>query len=211
MPRRRRGPGADLVLSVGILAAAIGALVVSGCATSAPGAAKAPNAAGNQNAAHTVAQAAAIYRGGDSVHLVDYTDNDGPDSSVILTGAIGDYGKAVSVNPDGSVNPEHDSQLRLDLAHGSFRLDIAALDQTFVAVMRTQFPTNTGTCSGSVSASHAAPIVAGSGTGAYQGISGQFDLTIKLDEVDATGSSCPGAALLSQMLITSGSGHVRVH
>jgi hypothetical protein len=158
-----------------------------------------------------VAQPAAIYRGGDSVHLVDYTDNDGPDSSVILTGALADYGKAESVNPDGSVNPEHNSQLRLDLAHGSFRLDIAALDQAFVAVMRTQFPTNTSTCSSSVSASQAVPIVAGSGTGAYQGISGQFELTIKLDEVDATGSSCQSAALLSQMLIASGSGRVRVH
>ncbi len=52
---------------------------------------------------------AAVFRGGDTVHLVDYTDNDGPDSAVILTGAIADFGKAVSVNPDGSVNPEHNS------------------------------------------------------------------------------------------------------
>jgi hypothetical protein len=209
MPRRR-GPGADLVLSVGILAAAAGALILSGCTTAGPSAA---NTANNQNAADAVAQPAAIYRGGGGgVHLVDYSDNDGPSSSVILTGAIGDYGKAVSVNPDGSVNPEHDSQLRLDLSHGSFRLDIAALDRTFVEVMRTQFPTNASTCSGSVSASHAVPIVAGSGTGAYQGVSGQFDLTIKLDEVDSTSSHCDGtAALLSQMLITSGTGHVRVH
>lgn len=207
MPRRR-GPGTDLVLSVGILAAATGALVLSACTTTSPSAA---DTASNQNAADAVAPPAAIYRGGDSVHLVDYSDNDGPGSSVILTGAIGDYGKAVSVNPDGSVNPEHNSQLRLDLGHGSFRLDIAALDQAFVAVMRTQFPTNTSTCSGSVSASHTVPIVAGSGTGTYQGVSGQFDLTIKLDEVDSTGSSCQGAALLSQMLITTGSGHVRVH
>ena len=208
MPRRR-GPGADLVLSVGILAAATGALILSGCTATSPGAA---NTASNQNAADAVAQPAAIYRGGDSVHLVDYSDNDGPSSSVILTGSIGDYGKAVSVNPDGSVNPEHNSQLRLDLSHGSFRLDIAALDRTFVEVMRTQFPTSASTCSGSVSASHAVPIVAGSGTGAYQGVSGQFDLTIKLNEVDSASSRCDGtAAFLSQMLITSGTGHVRVH
>ena len=148
-------------------------------------------------------------RDGDTVHLVDYTDNDGPVSAVILTGAIADYGKAVSVNPDGSINPEHDSQLELRLSHGTFRLDIAALDRVFAGVMGAKFPTNTSTCSGSVSASHAVPIV-GSGTGAYQGASGEFDLTIKLDEVDAPGSTCEGAALLSQMLITSGSGHVRL-
>lgn len=204
MPGRRRGPGTDLVLSVGILAAAAGALALSSCAS-------APAVPRVQNAADTVVQPAALYRGGDIVHLVDYTDNDGPDSAVILTGAIADYGKAISVNPDGSVNPEHNSQLELKLSHGTFRLDIAALDRIFVGAMATQFPTNTVTCSGSVSASHAAPIVAGSGTGAYQGVSGQFDLTIKLDEVDAPSSQCQGSALLSQMLITTGSGHVRVH
>lgn len=201
MPGRRRGPGTDLVLSLGILAAAAGALALSSCAAS-------PN---TQNAAAAAVQPAALFRGGDTVHLVDYTDNDGPDSAVILTGAIADYSKAVSVNPDGSVNPEHNGQLELRLSHGTLRLDVAALDRTFVAVMGAQFPTNTSTCSGSVSASHAVPIVAGSGTGAYQGASGQFDLTIKLDEVDATGSSCQGTALLSQMLITTGSGHVRLH
>jgi len=200
MPGRRRGPGTDLVLSLGILAAAAGALALSSCAA-------APRA---QNAAAAVVRPAAVFRGGDTVHLVDYTDNDGPDSAVILTGAIADFGKAVSVNPDGSVNPEHNSQLELQLSRGTLRLDVAALDRTFVEVMATQFPANMTNCSGSVSASHAVPIVAGSGTGAYQGASGQFDLTIKLDEVDATGSNCQGTALLSQMLITSGSGHVRL-
>jgi hypothetical protein len=205
MPGRRRGPGTDLVLSLGILAAALGALALSSGAS-------AFDTPQTQNAAAAaVVQPVAATRGGGSAHLVDYSDNDGPDSSVILTGVIADYGKAVSVNPDGSINPEHNSQLRLDLAHGSFRLDIAALDRSFVAVMGTQFPTNASTCSGSVSASSAVPIVAGSGTGAYEGVNGQFELTIRLDEVDAPSAHCQGSPLLSQLLITSGSGHVRVH
>jgi hypothetical protein len=191
-------------LSFGILAFAAGALALSGCGS-------APEAPRARQPANAAVEPVALARGGGTVHLVDYADNDGPDSSVILTGAIGDYGKAISVNPDGSVNPEHNRQLELELAHGSFRLDIAALDRAFVAVMAAKFPTDTSTCSGSVSASGAAPIVAGSGTGAYQGASGQFDLTIRLDEVDTTGSDCQAAALLSQVLITSGSGHVRVH
>ncbi|GAA5190156.1 hypothetical protein GCM10023322_44650 [Rugosimonospora acidiphila] len=45
--------------------------------------------------------AAALTAGG-NVHLTDYTDDDGPTSTVILAGAVGDYGKAESVNPDGS-------------------------------------------------------------------------------------------------------------
>jgi hypothetical protein len=32
---------------------------------------------------------------GSTVHLTDYTDNDGPTSTVILAGVIGDYGTAV--------------------------------------------------------------------------------------------------------------------
>jgi hypothetical protein len=64
------------------------------------------------------------------VELVDYADNDGPTSTVILTGAVDDAGKAQSVGPDGTVDPEHRSQLNLMLAQGSFRLDIAVLDKS---------------------------------------------------------------------------------
>ena len=55
-----------------------------------------------------------------NTHLVDYSTNDGPDSTVVLTGAIGDTGQAESVHPDGSVDPDHASEwlnLLLD-AHG---------------------------------------------------------------------------------------------
>src|SRR5262249_43173206 len=67
-----------------------------------------------------------------AVHLTDYSNDDGPNSTVILSGAVGDYGKAQSVNPDGSVDPEHQHQLNLMLTHGSFRLDFADLDKKFV-------------------------------------------------------------------------------
>jgi hypothetical protein len=54
------------------------------------------------------------------VHLTDYEANsDGPDSSVILTGAVGDYGQAVSVYPDGKTDPGHTSELELSLKHGT--------------------------------------------------------------------------------------------
>ncbi len=211
MPRTRlRRPGADLVLSAGILAAAAGALALSGFVS-------APAGSQNQDAAKPAAGGAmrpAADAHPDStghVHLVDYTDNDGPDSSVILTGAIGDYGTAVSVNPDGSVNPEHNSQLRLELSRGSFRLDVAALDRAFVAAFAARFPADAGTCSGDVTVSRAVPIVPGSGTGAYQGVSGAFQLTITADEVDPVGSDCDGTAgYLSQKLVTTGFGGVRL-
>lgn len=204
MPETRRGPRADLLLSLGVLAAAGAALALTGC-TAAP-----PHQSAAGPVAVTVRSAADSKPGEGHVHLVDYTDNDGPDSGVILTGAIGDYGKAVSVNPDGSVNPDHNSQLELRLSRGSFRLDIAALDKAFVSAFAARFPTDAGTCSGFVTASRPVPIVAGSGTGAYQGVSGQFDLTTSVDEVDPTSTKCDGTApYLSQMLITTGFGDVR--
>lgn len=146
-----------------------------------------------------------------AVHLTAYSDNDGPTETVIVTGAVGDHGQAVSVNPDGSVNPEHNSQLDLRLAHGTFRLDIAALDKSFVAAMAAQFPSNTTTCSGSVDVTQRVPIVPNSGTGAYQGIAGEFTVTVALDEVDKVGPAEPcsaSSAFLSQTIVTSGSGKV---
>lgn len=102
-----------------------------------------------------------------AVNLVDYTDNDGAASTVILTGGIGDFGAAVSVDANGAVNPDHNSGLELVLSQGGFRLDVAELDRRVAAMMST-FPPDRTTCSGTVSATAPAPIVAGTGTGAYR-------------------------------------------
>ena len=63
----------------------------------------------------------------DHVDLAAYSNNDGPTATAVLTGAIGDYGKAISVHPDGSIDPERDSELELALSYGSLRLNIAGL------------------------------------------------------------------------------------
>lgn len=55
------------------------------------------------------------------------------------------------------------------------------------------------------------PVVAGSGTGAYQGLGGAFTLTAALDEVDKVGAAqpCNGTgAFLSQAIIVTGPGSV---
>ncbi|MEY9890903.1 hypothetical protein ABIA31_004568 [Catenulispora sp. MAP5-51] len=147
-----------------------------------------------------------------AAHLTAYATDDGPTEQVILTGAVGDYGQAVSVNPDGSVDPEHNSQLELRLQHGTFRLDIAAIDKAFVAAMAHRFPSDPATCSGSVAVTEHVPVVAGSGTGSYRGASGGFTLTITLDEVDkpTAGRPCDGsAAFLSQTIVSTGPGELR--
>lgn len=145
---------------------------------------------------------------GGPVHLTDYTDNDGPASTVILTGGIGDYGTARSVHPDGSVDPEHGSQLALALGRGGFRLDIGALHQQFAAVLGA-LTADTATCSGTATITSDAAVVTGSGTGAYAGIAGTFHLTMTLDEVyKPPGCAENGGEYLAQSIVTTGSGTV---
>jgi hypothetical protein len=125
----------------------------------------------------------------------------------VLTGAIGDTGRAESVHTDGTVDPDHASNLRLTLSKGSFLISIAALDQQFVDVLRAA-PFDTQSCSGRASATATVPIIPGSGTGLYRGLTGSFDLTLALDEVvDSSGCSFSGTTV-AQLLLTEGDGTV---
>lgn len=186
-----------LTAAAAATAAALGALTVLGCSAAAASARSAGKPAPSPVA----------------THLTAYTTDDGPTEQVILAGAVADYGRAVSVNPDGSVNPEHTSLLELRLQHGTFRLNIAAIDKAFVSAMGHGFPTDPATCSGTVTVTQRVPIVENSGTGAYANAAGDFTLTLTLDEVDkpVAGQPCNGSeAFVSQTIITTGPGSVRL-
>lgn len=120
-------------------------------------------------------------------HLTVWTVNsDGPYFNAIATGAIGDNGQAVTVHPDGSVDPEHTSQLEVNLAHGSFRLSIIPLDKALARALRNFAPSpsaSPATCSGGIRFTVPAPVIRGSGTGTYRGLTGTFSVTVHLDEV----------------------------
>jgi hypothetical protein len=146
-------------------------------------------------------------RAGGTVQLSSYSDNDGPESRVVLTGAIGDYGTAVSVHPDGTIDPDHTSQLELRLSRGTFRITFGPLDRKLVTAFST-FPPNRATCSGVVRATGPAPVVASSGTDRYQGISGSFQLTATIWEVDGAQRCSPTSAFLAQTVFITGSGRV---
>ena len=94
-------------------------------------------------------------------------DSDGPDFQAILSGAIGDYGPAVTVLPDGKVDPEHTSDMKLELRHGRFRLYVDGIASKLRAVSAHE-PTYAATCSDYFHVTATVPIVAGSGTGAYR-------------------------------------------
>ena len=123
-----------------------GALAVTGCAASAASTSAASTGAASTATASPTAAA-------DSAHLMVYSINsDGPDFRAIVTGAIGDYGPAVTVFPDGKVDPSHTHDLELKLTHGSFKLSITELDQRFVAVTSHE-PIYPRTCSDYMTAS----------------------------------------------------------
>jgi hypothetical protein len=182
------------------LVVVMGMLAIAGCApaaTTAAGAAKT-----------TAAGRTSTTPAGGMVHIITYSINsDGPYFRVLLTGAIGDYGPAVTVHPDGTVDPEHTGDLELKLTHGSFRLGIAGIDKKVIDAYR-HWPDNPRTCSGSISFTAAAPVVAGSGTGLYQGIGGSFSLAVTIEEVDVK-PVCNGTSrFLSQVILMTGAGTV---
>ncbi len=177
-----------------------GAVAATGCAASA-----ASTGAATTSAATTSAAAPAAAR--DNAHLMVYSINsDGPDFRAIVTGAIGDYGPAVTVFPNGQVDPSHTHDLELKLTRGSFKLSITELDQRFVAVT-THEPIYPRTCSDYMTASAPMAIVPGSGTGAYRGISGRFAVTITADEVEKKPCQ-PAGAIQYQALVLRGPGRV---
>jgi len=91
---------------------------------------------------------------------------DGNVGTVILTGAITDDGTdQQGVAGGGAYN-------KLVLSKGSFEINIGVFGN------QLNFPVNPATCSAAGSATAQIPIVDGSGTGAYEGISGTIRTTV---------------------------------
>jgi len=179
--------------------AACGVLLAGGCVSAA--AAKAPAA----TMAPVAARAAAT---GGTASIVMYGVNtDGAYWHAIVSGVIGDYGPAISVYPDGKVDPAHNSEMELRLTRGSFRLSIAALDKAFVKATSRE-PIYPKTCTDLIRVTATTPIVAGSGTGAYRGIRGSFPVTITLNEVEARPCQPSPGAFRAQLITVAGSGTI---
>jgi hypothetical protein len=182
--------------SVLAIAALAGVLVTAGCGS----AATKPTAA----AATATARVAAATGG--TANIVIYGVNtDGAYWHAIVSGVVGDYGPAVSIYPDGTVDPAHSSELDLRLTDGSFRLSIAALDKAFVKA-GARAPVYPKTCTDLISVTGTTPIVAGSGTGAYRGITGGFRVTLTLNEVEAKPCQPSPGAFRAQLITVAGSG-----
>jgi hypothetical protein len=179
------------------IAAVAGALVTGGCVSAAT---KPP-------AAVAASAWAAAATGGTANIMIYGANSDGAYWHAIVSGVIGDYGPAVSIDPKGQVDPAHNSELDLRLTHGSFWLSIAALDKKFVKAAAHE-PVYPKTCTDLVSVTGTTPIVAGSGTGAYHGIRGSFPVTLTLNEVEARPCQPSPGAFRAQLITVAGSGTI---
>ena len=184
------------MLAVAVLG---GALVTGGCASAA---AKPPAAASSSTSAPAAAPAAG------TANIMIYSVNtDGPYYQAIVSGAIGDYGPAVSGDANGNVDPSHNATMELRLTQGSFALSAAAFNEAFVKVASHE-PIYPPTCTDLISVTSTAPIVARSGTGAYRGVRGSFSVTLTLNEVEARPCRPSPGAFRAQLITLAGSGTV---
>ena len=192
--------------SIALLAAA--AIVAAGVAAGGCASAATTSHAAPAKAATGTAATAATARTKGTAHILIYSiSSDGPRFKEIATGAIGDYGPGVTVNPNGTVDPEHHSQLELTMSHGSFRLSISMLHKDLIKAFG-HWPGNPATCSGSISFTAPVPVVPGTGTGVYRGITGAFKMTVTIAEVDVK-PVCDGTSgFLSQVILMDGAGTV---
>jgi len=158
-------------------------------------------------AGNLAAARAAAAPGGTANIMIYGVNTDGAYWHAIVSGVIGDYGPAVSIYPGGQVDPAHNSELALRLAHGSFRLSIAALIKAFVTAAHHE-PIYPKTCTDLIAVTGTTPIVAGSGTGAYHGIRGSFPVTLTLNEVEARPCQPSPGAFRAQLITVAGSGTI---
>jgi len=95
-------------------------------------------------------------------------------SSLVITGAIGDFGSSLSIDQNGKSDPKGNySQILLQ--KGTFRIDRTAFNS---AADKASFPIDKANCSseGSITA----PAKVSKGTGLYKGISGKVQITLTL-------------------------------
>jgi hypothetical protein len=112
--------------------------------------------------------------------------NGGP-GTVLITGAIGDYGKTLKINKAGQQDPKGTYSL-LELSKGTIVTDGAPLQKRIQAgSARANLSPVSCSLEGSVTAPE--PII--SGTGAYAGITGTLQVTFTFAELAPTYTSGP--------------------
>ena len=113
--------------------------------------------------------------------------------------------KASRLSTTPSRSPSGCSRSAIKLQHGTFHLYIDAIASKFRGRTAHE-PLYPATCSDYVKVTATVPVVAGSGTGAYRGIHGNFSSTLTGYEDEKT-QPC-GGGFLAQIIELTGSGTV---
>lgn len=135
------------------------------------------------------------------------TPGNGASGKIVLTGAIGDYGKTLNVNGAGKPD-SNGSFVKITLHKGSFVVNSAALNKKLNSLKPTF---NKNTCSAALVAT--SPVTLSDGQGLYKGISGKIMISVSFAIVGprlANGQCNPSnnAKPLAQYQAIIGSGRV---
>jgi hypothetical protein len=159
----------------------------------------------------TVALGASAPAGGKVNVFVTPSSANGPKGTIVVTGAIGDFGKTLNVTKSGKPDA-NGAYVKITLQQGSFLVNATKLD---AKTNHLQPTVNKATCS--VSASGTGPVTLSNGAGLYAGISGTLQITVKFAFIGPRFSSGPhkgqcnesnNAPALAQYESITGSGTV---
>ncbi|MGO9660167.1 MAG: hypothetical protein ACLQVK_16855 [Acidimicrobiales bacterium] len=95
----------------------------------------------------------------------------GAGGTIVIVGAIGDYGRTLTINKNGTTNA-NGNYVRITLQKGTFEVNSTALN---AKADKAQPTGDLTTCSGSLSVT--GPVTLSDGTGLYRGISGTVSIT----------------------------------
>jgi hypothetical protein len=98
--------------------------------------------------------------------------SNGPVSKILITGVIGDYGTATSIDKDGKVD-QNGNYVKIALKKGTFEINSTALN---ARLNKAPGVFNKTTCSFSFTGSGGVTMF--NGTGLYKGISGSAEITL---------------------------------
>jgi hypothetical protein len=125
--------------------------------------------------------------------------------AIVITGAIGDYGTATTVNKSGLPNQNGNYSL-IKLKDGTLEVKLTSFNEKNSKV---RFPINQTSCSSE--GTETGTVSLSDGTGRYKGITGDLGLSetnVWILGRSASGGKCTGTEVLYNVEVESGSGNV---
>jgi hypothetical protein len=116
---------------------------------------------------------------------VHATGSNGPAGTIVITGAIGDYGKTLSIDKNGKTD-NNGNFVRITLKKGTFEVNSTVLN---AKTNHAQPMVDKATCSFRFTGT--GPVTLFNGTGLYQGIKGKVNITISFGGVGSLYKSGP--------------------